>query len=395
MIAFTFPGQGSQKPGAGSAWVDQPSWDVVRAVSDAARCDVAHLLLDADADELKRTDNAQLATYTASLVVLDAVRRLGLDASFVAGHSLGEYTALTASGVLPLADGARLVAARGRAMRDACAAHEGTMAAVLGADDVTVEACCAEVRAAGTGTAHEVWVANFNSAGQVVIAGSAEGIGTAGELLKARGAKRVMPVAVSGAFHTPYMAGAQRPLDEALAATWFTEAHVPVAANVDAALHEDGADWARLLSRQLCSPVRWTQVLNSLAGAGADTFVELGPGSVLTGLTKRSVDGAEVHSAQTPEEVDALAEALSARIVAAHEGETLFAAERLVVSPAAGVFEPHAHLIDGSSIQEGDVIGRVGEHEVRSRFSGFLMGLMAWRGERVAISQPLLWLRIF
>lgn len=395
MIAFTFPGQGSQKPGAGSAWIDHPSWDVVRAASEAARCDIAHLLLDADADELKRTDNAQLATYTASLVVLDAVRRLGLDASFVAGHSLGEYTALTASGVLPLADGARLVAARGRAMRDACAAQTGTMAAVLGGDDDLVEACCAEIRSAGAGAAHEVWVANYNSPGQVVIAGSEAGIEAAGALLRSRGAKRVMPVAVSGAFHTPYMASAQGALDEALAGTWFTEAHIPVAANVDAGIHENGADWAGLLSRQLCSPVRWTQLLSNLARAGADTFVELGPGTVLTGLTKRSVDGAEVHSAQTPEELDALAEALSARVVAAHEGETLFAAERLVVSPAAGVFEPHAHLVDGSSIQEGDVIGRVGEHEVRSRFSGFLMGLMAWRGERVAISQPLLWLRIF
>jgi [acyl-carrier-protein] S-malonyltransferase len=395
MIAFTFPGQGSQRPGAGTEWVHHPAWDVVRAASDAARMDLAHLLLDADAEELRRTDNAQLATYTASLVVLDAARRLGLDASFVAGHSLGEYTALTAAGALPLDDGVRLVAARGAAMRDACTANVGTMAAVLGADDSAVEAACADVRATGSGAAAEVWVANYNAPGQVVIAGSPEGIDAVTGPLKAAGAKRVMPISVAGAFHTPYMAPASGALDAALTATRFAGAHLPVANNVDAVVREDRADWAGLLSHQLCSPVRWTQSLAALAAAGADTFVELGPGTVLTGLAKRAVDGAEVFSAQAPAELDQLAEALSARSLAAHEGETLFAAERVVVAPAAGVFEPHAHLTDGAAINEGDLIGRIGDHEVRSRFSGFLMGVMAWRGERVAVSQPLLWLRIF
>jgi [acyl-carrier-protein] S-malonyltransferase len=392
MIAFTFPGQGSQKPGAGAAWVDHPSWEVVRAASDAARRDVGRLLLEADADELKATHNAQLSTYVASLVVLDAVRRLGLDASYVAGHSLGEYTALTAAGVLSLDDGVRLVGERGEAMRVAAIERAGTMAAVLGADDAEVEAACAECRDGG----HDVWVANYNAPGQVVIAGSAAGLEAAGAAARARGAKRVMPVAVSGAFHTPFMAPAQARLDTAIAAARLSPSTVPVAANVDGALHTGAADWGSLLSRQLCSPVRWSSGLQTLAGAGVDTFIELGPGTVLSGMTKRTVEGATTESASNPAELDKLAESLSvkAQRSARVEGETLFAAERLVVSPVAGVFDPHDGLCDGATITVGDVVGRVGETEVRSRFSGLLMGLIAWRGERVATSQPLAWLRV-
>ena len=214
MIAFTFPGQGSQRPGAGAAWLDHPAWRIVEAATAATGRDVARLLLDADAEELRATDNAQLSTYVASLLVLDAVRRGGLEASHLAGHSLGEYTALTAAGVLTIEDGARLVAERGAAMLDASRSQPGTMAAVLGADDDAVEAACAEVRAGGL----DAWVANYNAPGQVVVAGSAEGLEAAGSAAKARGAKRTMPVAVSGAFHTPYMAPAQDRLDRALAA---------------------------------------------------------------------------------------------------------------------------------------------------------------------------------
>ncbi|MPY93961.1 MAG: acyltransferase domain-containing protein, partial [Acidimicrobiia bacterium] len=310
MIAFTFPGQGSQRPGAGAPWRHTPSWDIVRAASDAARRDIGHLLLDADADELRLTHNAQLSTYVASLVVLDAVRRVGLDASYVAGHSLGEYTALTAAGVLSLEDGVRLVVERGDAMRAATEERVGTMAAVLGAPGAedTVEAACAEARDAG----HEVWVANYNAPGQVVIAGSPSGIEAAGTAAKARGAKRVLPVAVSGAFHTPYMAPAQARLDAAIASARFGHAAVPVAANVDAATHTRAADWPGLLSRQLCAPVRWAQLLGTLAAGGVDTFVELGPGTVLSGLAKRGVEGS-THAAATPEEAAGLAGELSGR----------------------------------------------------------------------------------
>jgi [acyl-carrier-protein] S-malonyltransferase len=287
--------------------LDHPSWGIVGAASEAAGRDVARLLLEADADELKATDNAQLSTYVASLLVLDAVRRAGLDASYLAGHSLGEYTALTAAGVLAPGDGARLVAERGGAMLEASGARVGTMAAVLGAEDADVEAACAEVRADG----HDAWVANYNAPGQVVVAGSPEGIERAGAAAKARGAKRAMAVAVSGAFHTPYMAPAQSRLDAAISAAHLGDAAVPTVANVDGGLHLGGAEWAALISRQLCSPVRWAHGLRTLEAAGVDTFVELGPGTVLTGMAKRTVTGATTFSAATPEDVERLVTAAS------------------------------------------------------------------------------------
>jgi [acyl-carrier-protein] S-malonyltransferase len=395
MIAFTFPGQGSQTPGAGAAWIRHPSWEVVRAASAAARRDVGHLLLEADADELKATDNAQLATYVTSLVVLDAARRLGLDAAYVAGHSLGEYTALTAAGVLPLDDGVRLVVERGTAMRCAASERPGTMAAILGGEPADVEGACAEVRAEGL----DAWLANFNAPGQLVVAGSPAGVEAAGAAARRRGAKRAMPIAVSGAFHTPYMAPAQVRLDAAIAAARLSDATTPVAANVDGRLHTRGAEWSALLSRQLCSPVRWASALTTLRQAGVDTFIELGPGTVLSGMTKRGVDGASTGAAATPEQTEQLAETLTVGATnrsrsAMVEGETLFAAERLVVSPAAGVFAPADSLRDGAPIAVGDVVGRVGETEVRSGFAGLIMGLLAWRGERVSTSQPLAWLRV-
>lgn len=392
MLAFTFPGQGSQKPAMGEAWRNEPSWALVDQATEATGRDVSALLLDADADELKLTQNAQLATFVMSMVVLDAVRRRGVGTSHVAGHSLGEYSALVAAGVIDFATGCRLVAERGAAMREASLERVGTMAAVLGLDDELVEDACAEVRAGGG----EVWLANANAPGQVVIAGSADALELAGAAAKARGAKRVMPVAVSGAFHTPYMSSAQTRLDAALATVTFADAVVPVAANTDAALHRAAADWPDLLSRQLCSPVRWRQLLGTLVDDGVSVLVELGPGNVLTGMAKRTAENARTFSASTPQEVDKLVTELAT--IAPDEtpptdGEHLFAVERLVVSPAAGVFSPDANLRDGHHVEIGDVLGRVGEHEVRSRFTGWLMGLLAHHGERVTNRQPVAWLR--
>ncbi len=392
MLAFTFPGQGSQKPAMGEPWRDHPSWTLVDVASSASGRDVAALLLEADADELKLTHNAQLSTFVLSMVVFDAVRRAGVGASHVAGHSLGEYSALVAAGVIDFATGARLVAERGAAMREASLERTGTMSAVLGLDDELVDAACAEVRAAGG----EVWMANANAPGQVVIAGAPDALEQAGAAAKARGAKRVMPVAVTGAFHTPFMAAAQSRLDAALATVSFTDAIVPVAANVDAALHRAAGEWPDLLSRQLCSPVRWRELLGTLHADGVTVLVELGPGAILTGMAKRTVNHARTYPAATPQEVDKLVSelaTLSPNETPPTDGEHLFAAERLVVSPAAGVFSPAADLRDGHPVQAGDLLGRVGEHEVRSRFTGWLMGLMAHHGERVTNRQPVAWLR--
>ncbi|MEC8485507.1 MAG: ACP S-malonyltransferase, partial [Actinomycetota bacterium] len=163
MLAFTFPGQGSQRPGMGRPWADHDSWELVQEASEVVGRDVAHLLLDADADELKDTRNAQLTTFVSSLMVLDAVERLGVSPDVLAGHSLGEYTALAASGALGFPEGVALVQERADAMHDAGDEQPGTMAAVLGLDDDQVEVACNLAD-------DEVWVANFNAPGQVVIA---------------------------------------------------------------------------------------------------------------------------------------------------------------------------------------------------------------------------------
>lgn len=392
MLAFTFPGQGSQRSGMGDPWVGHASWAVVDEASEVLGLDVSHLLLDADADELASTDNAQLATYVASLVALDALRQAGVAPAACAGHSLGEYTALTAAGSLSLTDGLRLVLARGRAMREASTARPGTMAAILGLDDDVVDQACR--RADG-----EVWVANHNAPGQVVISGSPDAVAAAGSAAMSLGARRVVAIPVTGAFHTPLMAPAGDALSTALAATTLRPPRATVVANVDAGAHLDPEDWRELLLRQLCSPVRWRQSVQRLADDGATTFVEVGPGGVLSGLAKRIVRGAGTASVARPEDVDGLAASLPP--VHPHpptspEGEHLHMAERLVVSPAAGVFQPSERWrenLAGSRVEVGEVLGTVGDAEIRSRFAGVIMGIIAHDGEQVLPSQPIAWLR--
>jgi [acyl-carrier-protein] S-malonyltransferase len=389
MLAFTFPGQGSQRPGMGRPWADHPSWELIGEASSVTDRDLGRLLLDADAEELKDTRNAQLTTFVSSLMVLDAVERLGIEPDYCAGHSLGEYTALTGSGALSFEEGLRLVIERADAMHDAGLDNPGTMAAVLGLDDDLVEVACNLAD-------HDVWVANFNAPGQVVIAGSPEGVSSAGVKAKELGAKRVMPLPVSGAFHTPFMAPARDRLRKAISEANPRDTEVPIVSNVDALPHDKGAEWTSLLSAQLSSPVRWKQVLLTLAREGVTEFVELGPGGVLTGMAKRSVDGARTLSVATPDDLDRLLEFLADTGIAplpVLEGEHLFASERLVVSPAAGVFRPVDDLADGSRISTGHVLGHVGTHEVRSPFEGELQAYIAVDGERVTSRQPIAWLR--
>ena len=387
MLAFTFPGQGSQRPGMGRPWTEHESWELVDEASAVAGRDVGALLLDADADELKDTRNAQLTTFVSSLMVLDAVERLGIEASFCAGHSLGEYTALAATGALGFEEGVELVSQRAAAMHDAGHAQPGTMAAVLGLDDDQVEVACNLADA-------QVWVANFNAPGQVVIAGSPEGVQAASRHAKDLGAKRVMSLPVSGAFHTAFMAPARERLREAIAAADIRDAEIPVVSNVDAKPHDRSDEWTNLLSAQLSSPVRWKHVLQTLASLGVTQFAELGPGGVLTGMAKRSVEGARTVSVATPDDLDKLLEWLQGdAVVPFHiEGEHLFAAERLVVSPAAGIFTP-IDVASGSLIDVGSVIGHVGEYEVRSPFRGILQSFIAVDTERVTSRQPIAWLR--
>ncbi len=389
MLAFTFPGQGSQRPGMGRPWIDHESWELVDEASAVADRDVARLLLDADADELKDTRNAQLTTFVSSLMVLDAVERLGLEPTYCGGHSLGEYTALTAAGALSFEDGVRLVCERADAMHNAGIENPGTMAAVLGLDDDLVEVACRRADS-------DVWVANFNAPGQVVIAGSPEGVAAAAAHAKELGAKKVMPLPVSGAFHTPFMAPARDRLRKAIAEASPRDTEVPVVSNVDALAHDHGGEWASLLSAQLSSPVRWKHCLLTLEDAGVTEFIELGPGGVLSGMAKRTLDSARTISVATPDELDKLIEFVSAGMPlagASIQGEHLFATERLVVSPAAGVFTPSGGLVDGSRIEVGQVIGHVNGQEVRSSFTGIFQAYIGLEGERVTVRQPMAWLR--
>jgi len=372
----------------GRPWADHESWELVSEASEVVGRDVAHLLLDADADELKDTRNAQITTFVSSLMVLDAVERLGVSPDVLAGHSLGEYTALAASGALGFPEGVALVQARAAAMHDAGNEQPGTMAAVLGLDDDQVEVACNLAD-------DDVWVANFNAPGQVVIAGSPLGVEAGGIHAKSLGAKKVMPLQVSGAFHTPFMSAARDRLRDAIAAAGIRDSEIAVISNVDSQPHTLGEEWTALLSAQLSSPVRWKHGLQSMADMGVTAFAELGPGGVLTGMAKRTIDDAKTISVATPEDLDKLLEWLGGEPVAAahnHEGEHLFAHERLVVSPAAGIFTT-AGITDGTEIAVGTVLGTVADQEVRSPFAGILQSYIAIDTERVAARQPIAWLR--
>ena len=388
MLAFTFPGQGSQRPGMGRPWADHDSWELVQEASEVVGRDVAHLLLDADADELKDTRNAQLTTFVSSLMVLDAVERLGVSPDVLAGHSLGEYTALAASGALGFPEGVALVQERADAMHDAGNEQPGTMAAVLGLDDDQVEVACNLAD-------DEVWVANFNAPGQVVIAGSPSGVEAGGVHAKSLGAKKVMPLQVSGAFHTPFMSAARDRLRSAITAADIRDSEIAIVSNVDSQPHTLGDEWTSLLSAQLSSPVRWKHGLQAMSDMGVTAFAELGPGGVLTGMAKRTIKEAKTISVATPDELDKLLEWLGGEPVAVaheHEGEHLFAHERLVVSPAAGIFST-AGLDEGTAISVGTVLGTVADEEVRSPFAGALQSYIAVDTERVAARQPIAWLR--
>ncbi len=296
----------------GLPWRDHPSWSVVGQLSQATGRDLSHLLLEAPAEELRATRNAQVAAFGLSMVALDALLGElggalppggpsgGLVA--VAGHILGEYSALVASGALGAETAAVLVTERGEAMQQAAEAHPGTMAAVIGLDIELVAEACSSTEGA--------WVANDNTPGQVVVAGTPHGVAEAGAACLERGAKRVLPLQVGGAFHSPLMAGAQPRLNAALDRARFAEAAHLLVANVDATAHRSG--FRDLLAAQLCSGVRWRQSLGTLAGLGATTFIELGPGTELSGMVRRCLPEARRANVAGPEDLSSALEALAA-----------------------------------------------------------------------------------
>ena len=305
--ALVFSGQGSQRPGMGRAWQDTAAWSVVDRIGAAAGRDVAALLLDADQQTLSRTDNAQLATFALEMVLIGALADARSGVAACAGHSLGEFSALVAAGVLTMDDAAGLVAARGAAMLAATGARPGTMGVVVGAGAGEVGALVDRLR----GTGVEVWVANLNGPGQVVVSGTAAGVAAVEQEAPGIGGK-VVRIPVGGAFHSPLMAPAAGPLGAALAAVTPRPGNHPVVANVDAVPHDGGADWRALLRRQLVEPVRWEESLRALTGLGCRLVVELGPGRTLVGLAKRVIPDTPALSVAAPDGVRPLTEQVSA-----------------------------------------------------------------------------------
>ncbi|WP_392958903.1 ACP S-malonyltransferase [Streptomyces sp. LN245] len=309
-VGLLFPGQGAQRPGMGEPWRDTPHWKVVTRLSEICGRDLGRLLLDAGAEQLTRTDTAQLATFTLEMVVLDALRTAvgDLRPAVCAGHSLGEYAALTAAGVLDPEDAMRLVAERGAAMEEAHRLTPGTMAVLMGTDIVPrTRRLAARMRAAHRA---QVWVANINGAEQVVISGTVEAVAALADEA-ARDGARAIRIPVGGAFHTPLMAPAVPRLAEAVDRTPLHPARCSVIANVDARAHlHDQERWRAMMLRQVVMPVRWAGSMRTLAatGRGRLRLIEVGPGTTLANLARRALpDEVPVRSVATPAQVEALA----------------------------------------------------------------------------------------
>jgi [acyl-carrier-protein] S-malonyltransferase len=301
-----FPGQGAQRVGMGRDLAERfPAARSVFQRADAALgLALSRLMWEGPEAELTQTDNAQPAILVHALAV-HAVVAPRLVPVAAAGHSLGEYAAYAALGALSLEDAVRLVRRRGELMHQAGTERPGTMAAVLGLAGETVVEVCA--RESGNGTV--AVAANLNAPDQTVISGDPAAVERAGAALKAAGAKRVVPLKVSGAFHSPLMAPAAAGLASELERTRFGRPAAPVVANATAAVVEDGETARRLLGQQLTAPVRWVESMRVAAGrAGGAPFVELGPGTVLAGLVKRIVPGARAASLGTAAEIEAFLE---------------------------------------------------------------------------------------
>jgi [acyl-carrier-protein] S-malonyltransferase len=301
-IAVLFPGQGTQTPGMGEPWRSSPAWNVVERAEEALDLHLSHLLLDATAEELTRTREAQLSVLLASLMAWEALRdRIEAPVAF-AGHSLGQITALVASGALPFEDGIRLAARRAEATQAAADRRPGKMAAVIGAEEVQVlEACSA--------APDECWLANDNAPGQIVIAGTPSGIERATKAAGDLGIRRVMPLKVGGAFHTPLMEEAATALRPVLDGIAFDAPSAPIVSNSDARPYGDATGWPERLERHLISPVRWRGCMTTLVEElGVTTLVEVGFGSMLAGLAKRGAPGASVIGVATPGDIAPLSE---------------------------------------------------------------------------------------
>ena len=288
--AYVFPGQGAQFVGMGKDLYDNFSKakDMFKKANNILKFKITDVMFEGTDDDLRQTKVTQPAIFLHSVILASMLEEF--DPTMVAGHSLGEFSALVANKVLSFEDGLRLVSKRAMAMQKACEAQPGTMAAVIGMDDAAIESICASGK--------EVVVpANYNSPGQLVISGSEEGVEAASEKLKEAGAKRVLPLRVGGAFHSPQMEPARVELAEAIKETDFNQGICPVYQNVTGQSVNDPEIIKKNLIAQLTSPVMWTQTMSNILANGVRTIIEVGPGTVLQGLFRRMDRNLELSSA--------------------------------------------------------------------------------------------------
>ncbi|MED4463202.1 ACP S-malonyltransferase [Metabacillus fastidiosus] len=307
-IAFVFPGQGSQAVGMGKELYENS--EEARKIFDEADSRLGEKLTDimfeGPQETLTLTYNAQPALLTTSIAVLEYFKKNNIEADFVAGHSLGEYSALVAAGVLQFSDAVYTVRKRGEFMEEAVPAGVGAMSAVLGMDASALKEVTDEVTAGG----NSVQLANLNCPGQIVISGTAEGVEKAGTSAKDKGAKRVIPLDVSGPFHSELMKPAAEKFEAVLNELQFEEAKVPVVANVTAKPVHNVLEIKTLLVEQLYSPVRWEESVKTMVENGVTTFIEIGHGKVLSGLVKKIDRSLEVLAISDLESVQAAVEKL-------------------------------------------------------------------------------------
>lgn len=306
--AFLFPGQGSQAIGMGTtaAAENKAAQKVMTEADEALGFRLTELMENGPEEELKKTVNAQPALLTASTAALQLFSESGLQPDYVAGHSLGEYSALVAANVIEFEDAVLAVRKRGELMEAAVPAGEGGMAAVMGMEREALEAVVSEVNEQGS----PVQLANLNAPNQIVMSGSANGIKEAGERAKEQGARRVVPLNVSGPFHSPLMKPAREQLQEVLAPIGFRDSEVPVVTNAHASAATDAETLKEALVTQVTAPVLWEDSIRFLLDDGVDTFIEIGGGQVLAGLVKKiQRRGIQVFSVESQADLDAVLEA--------------------------------------------------------------------------------------
>jgi [acyl-carrier-protein] S-malonyltransferase len=303
LIAFIFPGQGSQKVGMGKALAD--AFPICRQTFDEADAalgeSLSRLCFEGPDDQLTLTENQQPAILAVSIAAHRLAQSMGITPSYVAGHSLGEYSANVAAGTLAFADALTLVRRRGRYMQEAVPVGTGAMAAILGLDAATIARACSEAS-----QGEVVSAANINGGGQVVISGGRDAVARAGARAKELGARRVIPLQVSAPFHCALMKPAQDRLEPELRSIRTNDPRVPIVANVDAEPKRTAAAAIAALIAQVSSPVRWEDVVRRLASEGVTTYVEVGPGTVLSGMVRRINGEAKVANIAEPGDVASL-----------------------------------------------------------------------------------------